>query len=147
MPRVDTDFENVDSPVDAGTYLFEISGSQIKNTKTDGSTMIAWELTIADEGPFLGRKLYFNSNLADKKGPEEQRKANFYLREFLKAVGAAWDPAGFDTEQAMHCQGVAEVVIEEYEGRPISRVKKVMPTPERQAAMEAEKAAAGQTQS
>lgn len=143
--RVEADFENVDSPVDAGSYLVEITGSEAKATKTDGSTMIAWKLTICEEGPFLGRTLYYNSNLADKKDADAQRKANFFLREFLKVFGAPWDPAGFDTEQAMHCRAIAKVSVEDYEGRPTNRVTQVMPTPERQAALEAERAAAQQT--
>jgi len=141
MPRVEADFGNVDSPVEAGTYRVEITGSQVKTTKTDGSTMIAWEMTICEEGPFLGRKVYSNSNLADKKDADAQRKANYYLREFLNAFGVAWDPSGFDTESALHCQAVAKIKKELYEGREVNRVEAVMPTPERQAAMEAEKAA------
>lgn len=144
MPRVEADFENVDSPIEPGSYLVEVTGSELKTTKTDGSTMIAWKLTIAEEGPFLGRTLFFNSNLADKKDADAQRKANFYLREFLKALGVPWDPTGFDTEAALHARGIAKVSKEMYEGREVNRVESIMPTPDRQAAMEAEKAAAAQ---
>lgn len=141
MPRIDTDFVNVDVPITPGMYRAEISGSQMKPTKSDGSDMIVWEFTILEEGDQLGRKAYFNSNLANrrlvKSGPmtgqideDAARKARFYLREFLKAVGCPYDPAGFETEQALHCQAIIEIVNEDFEGRPVSRIKKVAATPE-----------------
>lgn len=148
MPRIDTDFTNVDVPVPAGMYRAECSGAQMKATKSDGSTMVVWEFSIIDEGDQIGRKLYYNSNLADKRtvktGPkmgqideDAIRKANYYLREFLKKLGAPYDPAGFETEQALHCQAILEVVIENFEGRDVSRVKNVMATPETIAALAA----------
>lgn len=135
MARIETDFENVENPVQPGQYLFEVTAATLGTAKSDGSTNITWEFTILEEGDFCGRKLFYTSYLADKKlkadgsGPDvdAQKRQNYYLREFLKAIGAPWDPGGFDTDTALKCRGVAQVVLEQYEGRQMARVKAVMP--------------------
>jgi hypothetical protein len=134
MPRISVDFASMDKPADEGIYLAEITGAMPKATKTDGSTMIAWEFTIIEPGANAGRKLTYFSNLRDQaKNPdgtpdtEASRKAVYFLSQFLSAVRCPFDEGSFTTEDALNHKALVKIEHEQYEGRTQARIKEVMP--------------------
>ena len=137
MATIDVDFENVEKLVDLGLYKAEIFEATPKNNKTDGSTYISWCFTITEPGEFHGRKLFHNSNLADRKKDSQgnpdidaQRKAAYYLREFLTTVKVPFNPKNFNTEDALHAKAIIKVGVKEYEGRNINEIVQIFPYPE-----------------
>ena len=134
MPQIEADFEDIEKPLPADSYPFEITNATIKQTKKDQSNMVMWELTVLSPAEYAGRKLWHNSNLSDNKKKDDgspdldaARKSRYFLKVFLDTVKAPYDGKSFDTEAALHCKGIAKVDIEEYEGRPVNRVKEILP--------------------
>jgi hypothetical protein len=134
MPMIDADFEDIEKPLPVDSYPFEVTGATMKQTKKDSSNMIMWELTVLSPPDYAGRKLWHNSNLSDNKKREDgtpdkdaARKSRYFLKVFLDTIKCPYDPKSFDTEKAIHCKGIARVDIEEYEGRPVNRVKEILP--------------------
>jgi hypothetical protein len=134
LATIAVDFENVDKLVDEGMYKAEIFEATPKNNRKDGSTYISWCFVITEPGPFHGRKLYYNSNLSDQKklpdgspDVDAQRRAAYFLKEFLDTVKAPYEPGQFSTESALHCKAIIDVKIKEYEGRDTNNIDKVMP--------------------
>lgn len=130
MSFISVPFDQIDKIVDTGTYVAEVFSAGTKPTSTDGSTMIEWYWAIIDDGPNKGRKLVYRSNLADQKDAEAQRKAHYYLNEYLKTIKCPTGSDGFNLEDAIHCKALIRVEHEVWQGKPIAKIAEVLALPE-----------------
>jgi len=111
MTTVNINLDDVDEfePIPQGTYLCRITkaetvksrGAQQRGEKNDD--MLSCNAEVA-EGEHAGRVLFFNTMLRTK-----EKKANYYLRKLIEALGVDWTAKGFSTEDCMGAEFTAVV--------------------------------------
>lgn len=128
MPLMEVDLDDVIKPtIEAGIYLCEVTSAEVQTAKKSGSQMIAWEFTICEPGDEFGKTITHYSYLATDKDATAQRKANWYLREFLNKIGCAYNPKSFETESALHCKAKLKIKMDKYEGRDTNKIEEIYP--------------------
>lgn len=118
-----TDFE----AFDAGTYAAKVTDGEIKesgpNSKNPGSEYINWELTLQDEGPLQGRKVWYMTSLLPH--------ALFGLKGLCAATGRYTEEEleaedfDFEIDDLIGLDVLVHVIKEKYNGEDVNRVKKV----------------------
>jgi len=104
MSKINVNLDEVDEfePIPTAQYLCRITKAEQVKAST-GADMISCEAEVA-EGEHEGRVLFFNTMLKTKKG-----KVNYYLRRLIEALGVEWTAKGFNTEDMMGAEFIANV--------------------------------------
>lgn len=115
---INIDFSNVKSiePLEEGTYLATITKAEETTAKSSGNPMIKVEYEV--EG--TNNKLFDNFVLTDN--------ALWKLKELFGALGYEDEQiVDFDINELIGQQVQLSVIVEEYEGKDVNRVKKILP--------------------
>ena len=133
MARVKVRLDDVKAPepIPPGAYLCEIAKGEAKVAKETDTEMVLWTLQIAEDGLFKGRKVSHNTTtmIDPRKDPDGTKTefSLFMLKVFLEACGFQWDPDGFEPNDVVGSQVIAQIKVGEYQGRPNNSVERVMP--------------------
>ena len=114
------DFE----PVPAGTYSAVVEGVEVGKTRDGKRSLISYKMRLVDNQEVEGRTLKYTRTLPIASDPPETRDTMLaFLKADMKTFGVNWSDEGFNPEDAKGAQVTVEVSIEDYEGRPVNRVK------------------------
>jgi len=133
MARVKIRLDDVKAPepIPPAAYLCEVTKGEAKVAKESDTEMVQFQLAIAEDGPFKGRKISHNiCTLIDpRKDPDGSSTefSQFMLRVFLEACAFQWEPDGFEPNDVVGSQLIAQIKVGEYQGRPNNSVERVMP--------------------
>jgi len=133
MARVKIRLDDVKAPepIPPAAYLCEVVKGEAKVAKDSDTEMVMWQLAIAEDGPFKGRKVsHVTCTQIDPiKDPDGSSTefSQFMLKMFLEACGFQWDPDGFEPNDVVGSQLIAQIKVGEYQGRPNNSVERVMP--------------------
>lgn len=94
-----------------------LESSKIK-TSSNGNPMIVWVVQVT-EGDYEGRKLFINTSLVPA--------ALFTLKNLVDAAGISFDEDGFELEECFGLEFLADVVVEQYNGKDVNKVTKCYP--------------------
>lgn len=102
--------------IPAGEYVCKVYNAEVKSSAK--GDYIAWQLMV-DEGDYKGAIIFNNTSLLPQ--------ALFNLKRFLSACNFEWAEEGFDAEDVYGCEVVANVALEDYQGKEVNKIKGFMP--------------------
>lgn len=115
--NLDFDLEDVQSSYEAmpaGNYEARIAEAELTNAKSSGAPMVkvVWEIS---DGEFAGRKVFDNVVL----------NVPWKVKQYAEVVGIE-SGSELDTDAFVGSEAIIELSVEEYQGEPRNRIKKVV---------------------
>lgn len=126
------DIESGFSIVPAGTYLLRVKSTKGAKSKSTNRPMIKWSYIVVEPEEFAGKVIPDSTSLSDD--------ALWRLKGLLEALDVTWDESGFDDEEAINREFIAEVIQTEYEGKDQNKIVAYYKVGERQPEIKEEEA-------
>ena len=124
MPRVEINLDDVQEkqPLPVGVpYTFGFKVARLDPSK-DGLSHNVYAELVPEEDP--SNRVFHRWSL--KRGALEANSPTISIKKFFEAIGFAWDPSGFDTEEMLGIRFQGTVLHEPWKGQVQVRLASVL---------------------